>query len=311
MPKVSVIIPVYNVEKYLRKCLDSVVGQTLKDIEIICVDDGSTDGSGAILDEYAAKDEQIKVIHQENQGQACSRNNALKIAQGEYILFLDSDDYIREDACEVLFKQALTYNLDMLSFGGTNFDNNSGELQKNTYYQFNYLPKNFDTKCFDYERCTQFIGKMAVSACLTFYRRQFLEQNHITFPPHLFFEDNVFFTHALLTAKRCGILQETLYFRRVHSESVTQNWNKHFADYLQICQKVIDLVRSMPVSGEIKVKYYQSYTQSPANIYARFGSFDKERYKEKLSEFLQKNHIKSIIKYKLFGFMPLFKIELV
>lgn len=311
MPKVSVIIPVYNVEKYLRKCLDSVINQTLKDIEIICVDDGSTDGSGKILDEYAQKDERIKVIHQKNQGLACSRNNAMKIAQGEYILFLDSDDYIREDTCEILFKQALAHNLDMLSFSGINFDNNSGKLQKNTYYQYDYLPKNFDTECFNYKQCTQFIDKMAVSACLTFYRRQFLEQNHIAFPPHLFFEDNVFYTHALLKAERCGICREMLYFRRVHPESVTQNWNKHFADYLQICQKVIDLARNMPISDEIKVKYYRSYTKNLVNIYARFDSIDKKKYKNQLCEFLQKNRVKSISKYRLFGFVPLVKIETV
>ena len=89
MPKISLIIAVYNVERYLRECLDSVVNQTLKDIEIICVNDGSTDNSLNILKEYAKKDERIKIITQENQGLACSRNNALKIATGEYVLCVD------------------------------------------------------------------------------------------------------------------------------------------------------------------------------------------------------------------------------
>ena len=89
MPKVSVIIPVYNVEKYLRACLDSVVNQTFRDIEIICVDDGSTDGSGAILDEYAAKDSRMRVIRQANAGAGAARNAGLDVATGEYVFFAD------------------------------------------------------------------------------------------------------------------------------------------------------------------------------------------------------------------------------
>lgn len=91
MPKVSVIIPVYNVEKYLPKCLDSVLAQTLKDIEIICVNDGSPDNSLAIMKEYAEKDKRIKIINQKNQGLSCSRHNALTVTQGEYVAFLDSE----------------------------------------------------------------------------------------------------------------------------------------------------------------------------------------------------------------------------
>lgn len=91
--QVSVIVPVYNVEKYLRKCMDSLVGQTLRDIEVICVDDGSTDGSGAILDEYAAKDSRVKVIHQANAGAGPARNAGLDAAAGKYLFFCDPDDW--------------------------------------------------------------------------------------------------------------------------------------------------------------------------------------------------------------------------
>ena len=104
MAKVSVIIPVYNVEKYLRKCLESVVNQTLKDIEIICVNDGSTDSSALILDEYARNDNRIKVYTQENQGQGAARNMALELAQGDYIAFVDSDDWLEVSALEELYK---------------------------------------------------------------------------------------------------------------------------------------------------------------------------------------------------------------
>lgn len=109
-PKVSVIIPVYNVEAYLWQCLDSVSNQTLRDIEIICVDDGSTDGSGKILDQYAEKDNRIQLIHKKNEGAGASRNVGLAMATGEYLLFLDSDDYFRLDMLEKMYEQIKTTN---------------------------------------------------------------------------------------------------------------------------------------------------------------------------------------------------------
>lgn len=104
MPKFSIIIPVYNVAPYLRECLDSVLAQTFADWEAICVDDGSTDESGAILDEYAAKDTRFKVLHRHNAGVSVARNIALDVLHGEWFLFLDSDDCIRENALQLIFQ---------------------------------------------------------------------------------------------------------------------------------------------------------------------------------------------------------------
>ena len=112
-PLISVIIPVYNVEKYLRRCLDSVIAQTYQNIEIICVDDGSIDESGRICDQYAVRDAHIKVIHQENQGLSAARNRGLDAAEGEYIAFVDSDDYILEDMYKKMLDMLLNYNVDL------------------------------------------------------------------------------------------------------------------------------------------------------------------------------------------------------
>ena len=113
MPKVSVIVPVYNVEKYLKACLDSLIGQTLRDIEIICVDDGSTDASGKILDEYAANDDRIKVIHQKNGGLSCARNSGLNVAIGDYVSFVDSDDWVDTGFLEKLYSAVQKHNADI------------------------------------------------------------------------------------------------------------------------------------------------------------------------------------------------------
>ena len=112
-PLISVIIPVYNVEKYLHRCLDSVIAQTYQNIEIICVDDGSIDESGRICNQYAVRDARIKVIHQENQGLSAARNRGLDAAEGEYIAFVDSDDYILEDMYKKMLDKLLNYNVDL------------------------------------------------------------------------------------------------------------------------------------------------------------------------------------------------------
>lgn len=122
-PLISVIIPVYNVEKYLERCLKSVLNQTMKEIEVILVDDGSPDNCPNICDKYALNDERVKVIHKENAGLGFARNSGLSIATGEYIIFVDSDDYVTEDMCEKLYAAAQKYNADIV-YGGIIRKNN-------------------------------------------------------------------------------------------------------------------------------------------------------------------------------------------
>ncbi len=129
MPKVSVIIPVYNVEPYLRECLDSVVNQTLQDIEIICVDDGSTDGSLAILEEYERKDTRIKVITQKNAGAGVARNIGMDMSSGEYLYFLDSDDFLVETFLETVIEKAAYLKADIIVFDYYRMDNATKELE--------------------------------------------------------------------------------------------------------------------------------------------------------------------------------------
>ena len=126
---ISVIVPVYNVEKYLEKCIDSIINQTYQNLEIILVDDGSTDGSGKICDEYSRKDNRIKVIHKENGGLSDARNIGIKNANGGLIGFIDSDDYITENMFEVLQKDLRKYNADISSCDIQNV-NEAGECLK-------------------------------------------------------------------------------------------------------------------------------------------------------------------------------------
>ena len=140
--EVSVIIPVYNAEKYLRECLDSVVNQTLKDIEIICIDDGSTDHSRAILMGYEKSDPRITVISQENLGLSAARNCGMRYASGKYIYFLDSDDYIDGEALEILVRLAEENDADSVHFAAKPFYE-SEELRRS-----HNLDQYFDMKGF-------------------------------------------------------------------------------------------------------------------------------------------------------------------
>ena len=115
-PKVSVIIPIYNSGNYLIECLDSVINQTLSEIEVICIDDGSTDSSFDILKDYANNDSRFKIFHQENLGAGTTRNNAIEKVSGEFIIFLDSDDWIEEDMCEKLYNHAKKLDVDLVVF---------------------------------------------------------------------------------------------------------------------------------------------------------------------------------------------------
>ena len=120
-PTISIVVPVYNTQRYLQECLDSLLKQSLSDIEIICIDDGSTDGSPAMIDEAAKADARVKAIHQANAGVSAARNHGLELACGTYVLFVDSDDFIRHDTCELLHKVAERDSADIVVFGGKTF----------------------------------------------------------------------------------------------------------------------------------------------------------------------------------------------
>jgi glycosyltransferase involved in cell wall biosynthesis len=120
--KISIIIPAYNTEKYLQKCLDSVINQTLKDIEILCINDGSKDNSLSILQEYAAKDKRIKVFNQENKGVAIARNVGLENAIGEYVWLIDANDWCKLTATFIIYEKIKTYDADMIMFAARSYN---------------------------------------------------------------------------------------------------------------------------------------------------------------------------------------------
>ena len=203
MPKVSIIVPVYNSEKYLRKCLDSLTCQTLKDIEILCVDGCSTDSSLQILQEYTQKDPRVKVIQEsENRGLSTGRNTGIKNADGEYIQFVDSDDWIEPDTVELLYKTATNAQLDIVKF----LIKNAG---KETFdaltagYVFPGMELLARIVCQPY---------CAIGVWSLFLNRKFMERNHLQFVPDMrAAEDSLFTFQAFMAAQRCMCINERKY----------------------------------------------------------------------------------------------------
>lgn len=185
--KVSVIIPVYNVRPYLERCIQSVLCQTYKDLEIILVDDGSTDGSGELVDQLSDLDSRINVIHQKNQGQSSARNNGLFIARGEYVVFLDSDDeWLVADGLEKLLKDVDRNKSDLILFKCVNIWNDTRIVPTKDYDIKHIQSLGDGSAVFDY---LVRIQRFNMSACFLLVRRELLIQNNIFFPVGYISED--------------------------------------------------------------------------------------------------------------------------
>lgn len=206
MVKISVIVPVYNVETYLEECLDSILCQTFKDMEIICVNDGSTDSSGEILNQYAAKDKRIKVIHKPNEGYGCTMNRGLNLATGEYIGIVESDDFIEPEMYEDLYALAVEYDLDFVKGDHWYYTENEGKVLNPGLTNLCECNKVFTR----YENMNKIIAPKAVWSGI--YKREFLNRYSIRFleTPGASYQDASFWHKVAMTAER-GYFTDTPY----------------------------------------------------------------------------------------------------
>lgn len=258
MPKVSIIIPVYNTEKYLKECLDSVTSQTLKDIEIICIDDGSTDSSLQILHEYAQKDSRVKVFQNlVNQGVSYTRNVGIDNACGEYIQFVDSDDWIEPDTEEVFYQVAAENQLDLLRFLKTNQDKALfGESVVNRVF-----PSGLDL--LEELFCQRYCGANPVAL---FLNRCFVEKYLLRFDPKLrYAEDVLFFSQSMIAAQRCMCVNEQKYkyIRRENSLSTGFLSDEKVYSLIHLWKRMMDSslidcddVKRRKITSTFLIQYY-------------------------------------------------------
>lgn len=285
--KVSVIIPVYNMEEYLDDCIQSVIKSTLKDIEIICVNDGSTDSSPDILKKYAEKDSRIVIVDKENGGLSSSRNAGMKKASGEYVLFLDSDDYIDSRALEYLYCESKADNLDQLFFSAISFFKN-----ENLEHRFDVYGDYYSRK-YDYSGImtgrTLFCkmsehAEFKPSACLQLVRRKFLEKNGISFLEGVVFEDNLFTIQCLSFSQRVRYANICLYFRRVREDSIVTSASglKYAYSYYRILKEIKKLINEEKLDKDREYCYYLllQLQRTCYNASDLASASDEEEFKE-------------------------------
>ena len=237
--KVSVILPVFNEEKYIQQAIKSVLNQTLTDFELIIVDDGSTDDTLNIIRSF--DDKRIKLITQDNSGPGASRNRAMKVAVGEYITFLDGDDWYDLTLLEIAYREANDKNTDMTFFQMINYDDESHETYPNDWFDLKTFDESFENRVFKPSDYTDSIFDLSVGVCQKIYKREFLERIDAQFPEGIFFEDMPFFYYVFLKSKRISIIKKHLYYRRKHKESITNVVDGKFLDTVRAGQILIDI----------------------------------------------------------------------
>ena len=239
-PKVSVILPIYNVAQYLRDCLNSLINQTLTDIEFICINDGSTDNSLEILNEYAAKDERFVVLSQENQGQGVARNKGVELARGEYIQFIDPDDWVELDMLEILYNFAKEHHSQVVKFNYTDYNDYSRKYKQQEFVK--QIQENYN---YDLNATPYYTWRILKKNCLSsldlhvwahFYQTEFIKSNKIRFAPSKLGEDNLFADGAIVMANKIDYLDKYLYFYRIRTGSAV-----HIKSDINFC--VFDNIR--------------------------------------------------------------------
>lgn len=250
-PKISIVIPIFNLCPYLEEAVRSVMNQTLEDLEIILVNDGSTDRSGDIIQSLASEDPRIKVISQKNQGQAIARNNGIAAARSPYVSFLDGDDILEKEALEECYEVCEKDHLDFVYFDAVSF----GSVQASEPW-------------FDYHRAARYPGiyqgtalfkKMLEdgvyrsSVCLNLIRMDFLNKCSIRFYPGIIHEDELFTAKLYLSAKRVESIPKVFYHRRLRADSImTVSFSmKNVDGYMTVFRELIKFANGQSVSEQI------------------------------------------------------------
>lgn len=283
IPKVSVIVPVYNVEDYVEKCLESLVNQTLKDIEIIVVNDGSTDSSLEKIEKFTKNDNRIIVINQKNQGQGCARNIGIDLVKGEYVGFVDSDDYVDLDFYEKLYNAAKNNNADISA---------TSILKHKNYKKFNLRYKKVlkATKTQDKINLSLDKKHRFFYVWNRLYNTQFLKRERLTFQVGVYYEDVIFSAKAILAANMIICIPNT-YYHYIERKTSTINSKVNSAKKTSDSIKVREELQVFAKENGVKLPESLNYSVKKW-VLKPFFKYYKGKYKEKLT---------------LFGFLPLWK----
>lgn len=295
MTDVSVIIPVYNVEKYVGACLESVLMQTHRNIEILCIDDGSEDDSGRIVDDFASRDSRIRVVHTENRGLSCARNTGLSMATGKYVYFLDSDDMLNPAAIERMYLRAEKDQLDLLRVQAENFaddDAYSQTAQKRNDVYRRACSWRYDGVCDGKTLMEMHISKggYRTPVWMYFVLRALVTEHQMAFYPGILFEDNPWTFELHMKAKRAGVLYDCVCRRRIWGDSITMR-PKRYEHFYGLFTAYREIIRIAAENGmqhdcrcDVIMKDAARIHHSAVEMYLALNEDERNRVKEMKGE---------------------------
>ena len=266
---VSVIVPVYNVEKYLAKCIDSLLGQSMSDIEILLINDGSSDNCGDICDQYAKIDSRIKVVHQENKGISITRNTGIKLATADYLMFVDSDDYVSPDFCKRAYETITKKKSDIVMF----------QYQENEKHH----AVTYSDKSSGYIEPQEAVFLMLNGYGHFIWNKIYKKElfNNILFPPNKTFEDHVTTPKLLLEAKSIYFINDVLYYycprqqsitRIISKDSLINRFSMIYEEYTYLLEHKIDRTVVHPLLFYTSLYYCSRMSPGGNDQYYRIAS---------------------------------------
>lgn len=273
MVKVSVIMPVYNAEDYLAEACGCILNQTHEDIELICVDDGSSDNSLEILKRLADEDSRVRVFHQENRGGGAARNFALQKVTGKYLYFMDADDKLDLNAFSELIEKMEHDSLDFIIFSAVNLATDTGEIFKTPYYSMEKLKRFGENKVFSFDDLGDMIFDISVTPWCKFYDCDFVKKSGAQFLENSIFHDNQFFWEVLFNARRMSFTDGYYYTRRRHSQSSTGAGDERYVNIINVVNNIIALFVKY---GQLDKFKHILYNKKVLWIYTRYNEIQQD-----------------------------------
>lgn len=308
VPTISVIVPVYNVERYLSGCLDSILDQTFTDFEIICVDDGSPDNSIDILNLYADKDSRIKIIRQENQGLSVSRNNAIKVARGKYIFFVDSDDYIAPQTLEFMYRSASESESDIIC---ANFCY-TGELHSKIEPSLDY--KDIEQKVFYNPLHTYFTERKIIYGMVwnKLYKTNMVKE--VPFIPGRLFEDETFTALIMEKCSKLIHMNFNVYYYFANEQAISRRYidSKMLGDFIKNAEFLCEhFANNSEISVIKKRKVKALLSMCYKKIRLLENRSEQAKLMRELKGYVESMYARGLIKYSDFdieGKLKLFRL---
>ena len=305
MPKFSIIIPVYNVEKYLKKCLDSIANQTYSDFEVICVNDGSTDNSLAILTEYSRKDGRFKVVSQENQGQGVARNYALMLATGEYIGFVDPDDWVELNWLQEVADKISKTNADLIEFN--NYENFESDGREKVHKDKIHLNSN---KVFNFKINKKYLFGNHLAAWNKFIKKELIQNNYIKFSECKRLEDLIFSVKIKVFAEKIAFINKPLYHYLIRKNSSVNSLSVENIQVINCCIETKDFLKEQKLFDDYRIEFFDNTLQAFHNAYMTLPDNLKAEFLKFAEIFFDdKKYLKIIIQGKKNIFKQLFYIQ--